>query len=112
LLDLYKLDLGQILRLWCISFLSMVFRRIKSRHFIEELETDGHHPLKIQADDGNIYFCKYLTQLQREEIDCLFYELVCHSLLLWLGIPSPELAFMEVDPTHLDPSKISYNKNS
>jgi hypothetical protein len=90
----------------------MVFRRIKSRHFIEELETDGHHPLKIQADDGNIYFCKYLTQLQREEIDCLFYELVCHSLLLWLGIPSPELAFMEVDPTHLDPSKISYNKNS
>ena len=52
----------------------MVVRRIKSQLFIEELETDGHHPLKIQADDGDIYICKYLTQLQREEIDCLFYE--------------------------------------
>ncbi len=110
MLDLYKLDLGQILRLWCISFPGMVFRRIKLQHFIEELETDGHHPLKIQADDGNIYFCKYLTQVKREEIDCLFYELVCQSLLLWLGISSPELAFMEVDPIHLDPKKITFNK--
>lgn len=88
----------------------MVFRRIKSQLFIEELETDGHHPLKMQADDGNIYFCKYLTQLQREEIDFLFYELVCNSLLCWLDIPSPELALMEVDPLHLDARRITYNK--
>tara|TARA_R110000850_G_scaffold83886_5_gene179971 strand:+ start:1490 stop:2101 length:612 start_codon:yes stop_codon:yes gene_type:complete len=88
----------------------MVFRRIKSQLFIEELPTDGHHPLKIQADDGHIYFCKYLTQLQREEIDCLFYELVCHALLSWLGIQSPEMALMEVDPLHLDSKRITYNR--
>lgn len=88
----------------------MVFRRIKSQYFIEELDTDGHHPLKIQADDGNIYFCKYLTQLQKEEIDFLFYELVCNSLLLYLGIPTPEVALMEVDPMHLDGSRITFNK--
>ncbi|MFC5623649.1 HipA family kinase [Algoriphagus winogradskyi] len=88
----------------------MVVRRIKSQLFIEELETDGHHPLKIQADDGDIYICKYLTQLQREEIDCLFYELVSHDLLSWLGIRSPEIALMEVDPLHLDSKKIFFNK--
>ena len=88
----------------------MVLHRIKSQLFIEELKTDGHHPLKIQADDGYLYICKYLTQIQRDEIDCLFYELVCHALLTWLGIPSPEMALMEVDPLHLDSKKIIYNK--
>ncbi len=83
---------------------------INSKFFIEELETDGHHPLKIQADDGEIYICKYLPQLQREEIDCLFYELVCHALLTELRIYSPRMALMKVDPLHLASKKIIFNR--
>lgn len=110
MLQFFKLDQGQLKMPWEIFCVGMVFRRIKSQHFIEELQTDGHHPLKILADDGSVYFCKYMTQMKREEIDCLFYELACHALLVWLGIPSPELAFMEVDPQHLDPNKITFNR--
>lgn len=71
---------------------------------IEEIPTDGHSPLKFICNDGEIYFCKYRVSQKEVEIDCLVYEVVCSLLLKALGIPTPEIAFVQV-------TENSYNKD-
>lgn len=71
---------------------------LKTLTLIEEIGTDGHSPLKFLCDDLEVYYAKYRSgvSLKVEEIDCLFYEMVCKKLLDALKIPTPDLAIIEI----------------
>lgn len=73
-------------------------QKLKTLTLIEEVGTDGHSPLKFQCEDLEVYYAKYRSgiSLKAEEIDCLFYEIVCNKLLNALEIPSPQLAIIEI----------------
>jgi len=82
---------------------------VHTQWLAKELETDGHNPMHFLCDDGNYYFCKYRTQLKKEELDCLVYELVCHFLLRKLNIPTPDVAFAVIDEGSYDIKKLNAN---
>ena len=71
---------------------------IKTLNLIEEIGTDGHSPLKFQCEDFAVYYAKYRSgvSLKTEEIDCLFYEVVCKRLLDALKVPTPDLVIIEI----------------
>ncbi len=84
--------------------------RLRTQVFIREMETDGHAPLVFQCDNGQIHYCKYRKKGSKaEETDCLTYELVAHSLLRWLEIPTPDVAFVYVVPDSFPSDKIRHN---
>lgn len=77
--------------------LSMDIPLIRTVQCLGEMPTNGHAPVRFLCDDGHEYFCKYRKRLTSpEEIDFLGYELAGTLLLKQLGIPTPEVAFVEV----------------
>lgn len=76
----------------------------------KEIPTDGHSPMYFLCDDGNYYYCKYRTQFNKEELICLVYEIVCHSLLKKLNIPTPDIAFAVIEKDGFDLKKLNANK--
>jgi hypothetical protein len=76
---------------------------------LEEIQTDGHSPLKFDCDDGAIYYCKYLVSVDRKELNCLFYELVAQRILTHLQLPTPEVSLIKITEGTLDKSKIKAN---
>ncbi len=79
---------------------------------LEEIPTYGHSPLKFLCDDYEIYYCKYRSgiSLNQQEIDCLFYELLCHFLLLKLTIPTPELVLVNINQGSFKKEQLNYDK--
>jgi hypothetical protein len=88
----------------------MILKHVKTTYLIEEMETDGHSPLKIMCDDKEIYFCKYLVAINREELTCLAYEIVASILLKKLEIPTPDIALVTISKDTLEKKKIKKNK--
>jgi len=78
--------------------------------FLRETQTDGHAPIAFVCDDLNIYYCKYLNSLKKEELTCLAYEVVANKLLIELGIPTPEIAVVTVTENTLNKKEIKQNK--
>jgi hypothetical protein len=68
----------------------------RTRTLIEEVQTDGHSPLKFLCDDGELYYCKYLVRSNTQELDFLAYEVVSHYLLQAIDLPTPTIALVEV----------------
>lgn len=79
---------------------------------LEELGTDGHSPLKFMCEDDHIYYCKYRTgrSLDKNEIDCLFYEIASNRLLKGLEIPTPELTLVKIAEDSFIPKDLKYHK--
>lgn len=71
---------------------------LKTLTLIEEIGTDGHSPLKFLCEDLEVYYAKFRSgvSLKADEIDCLFYELLCKKLLDALKVPTPDLAIIEI----------------
>ncbi|MGB3588324.1 MAG: HipA family kinase, partial [Tunicatimonas sp.] len=85
---------------------------VHTQYFVEELETDGHAPMKFYCDDGQLYYCKYRLNLKKEiELDFLIYEVVAHELLQWLNIPTPTIAFVAVTEGSFDRNQLRRNKS-
>lgn len=83
---------------------------ITTELLLEEIETDGHAPLKFLCSSGDIYYCKYLNDFNKLEINCLAYEVIAHYLLKKLQIPTPEIALIKISDGTLDKSKIKANR--
>ena len=66
--------------------------------------------MKFVCDDKHTYYCKYRTAFNKEELDCLVYELVCQALLKKMNIPTPEVAFAEIMYKSFDIRKLKANK--
>jgi len=83
---------------------------VHTQYLFEEVKTDGHSPMKFLCDDGQTYYCKYRTAINKEELDCLVYELVCQALLKNSNIPTQEVALAEIQDKSFDIRKLDANK--
>ncbi|MBK8623054.1 MAG: hypothetical protein IPN79_15190 [Saprospiraceae bacterium] len=61
---------------------------------LEEIQTTGHSPLKIQGDDGNIYIVKKRKHFQADTE--MVSEFLCNYLCRQWGIKTPECKFVSV----------------
>jgi len=91
----------------------MTIPLVHTVRFLREEETRGHHPVRYACSDGGIYYCKYRMDTGDEtELDFLWYELVGHVLLRQLGLPTPDVAFVQVDEgsfiPHLAPNNAAH----
>lgn len=66
--------------------------------------------MRFLCSDGQIYFCKYRVTSKREETDFLVYEIICHALLNYLEIPTPQIALVEITKGSFDPKKLIRNR--
>lgn len=83
---------------------------LKSLLLIEELPTDGHAPMKFLCEDRQVYYCKYRKAVKQEEIDMLGYEVICHSFLRQLGVPTPSIALIELQDGSFDAKRLFQNR--
>lgn len=83
--------------------------KLSAEYFIKQVDTDGHSPLFVQANDGSNYFAKYLNSLRTDELCLLVYEMVAVELLKELNLPHAEQAIIEIPPNIID-KKLSYSK--
>ncbi|MBW6483789.1 MAG: hypothetical protein K0B10_12105 [Vicingaceae bacterium] len=88
----------------------MKLAELHTKLLLEEIQTDGHAPLKFICTDDNIYYCKYLPTIKKEEINCLAYEVVAHALLRKLAIPTPDIALITVAEETLNKKLIKKNR--
>lgn len=88
----------------------MKLLELHTKLLLEEIQTDGHAPLKFICTDDNIYYCKYLPTIKKEEINCLAYEVVAHALLRKLAIPTPDIALITVAEETLNKKLIKKNR--
>lgn len=87
-------------------------KKIETKILIEELETDGHSPMKFICDDGEVYYVKYRSgkSLDKKEINCLVFEMVCTRLLQRLQIPVPEQAIVTIVENSYATGQLTTNK--
>jgi len=87
-------------------------KKVQSRILIEELETDGHSPLKFICSDGSVYYVKYRSgkSFDKKEIHCLVFEMICTRLLQRLHIPVPEHALVSISKDSYASGQIKVNK--
>ena len=87
-------------------------KKVESKILIEEIDTDGHSPMKFICSDGSIYFAKYRSgkSLNKKEINCLVFEMVCTKLLQELSIPVPEQALITINENSISPGQLKVNK--
>lgn len=90
----------------------VVIPKVSTEFLVEEIKTSGHSPLKFICDDGQTYYCKYLVDFNPSEINCLAYEIVAHYLLKAIGIPTPDIALVEITQGTLDKTKIKINRRA
>jgi hypothetical protein len=87
-------------------------KQVESKILIEELETDGHSPMKFICSDGEVYFVKYRSgkSFDKDEINCLVFEMVCTLLLQRLQIPVPEQSLITISADSYAPGQLKTNK--
>lgn len=84
--------------------------KVQTLYTIREMTTDGHAPILFHCSDGNNYYCKYRIHYNKEEINCLAYEVLASKLLQHLEIPTPKIALVEVSIDSLDKKLIIKNR--
>jgi len=87
-----------------------MLQHVNTELLLEEINTDGHAPLKFFCSSNDIYYCKYLNSYSRLEFNCLAYEVIANYLLNRLQIPTPEIALINISEGTLDKAKIKSNR--
>lgn len=87
-----------------------MIQTINTELLLEEIETDGHAPLKFLCDNNKIYYCKYLNAFDKRELNLLAYEMVASYLLNKLSIPTPIVALVNIMDGTLNKKKIHFNR--
>lgn len=87
-------------------------KKVESKILIEELETDGHSPMKFICADGRLYYVKYRSgkSLDKNEINCLVFEMICTRILQRLHIPVPDHALVTIAENSYAPGQLITNK--
>lgn len=79
---------------------------LEAKSIIEEINTDGHSPLKVLADEYETYYIK--SGKERIPAFDMLNEYFCHYLLnLWL-IPTPDIAAIKLDSELLNERGFSH----
>ncbi|HEX8472765.1 MAG TPA: HipA family kinase [Pyrinomonadaceae bacterium] len=75
----------------------MKLRTVKATRYVTPLREGGSLPAIVEADDDGLYVLKFHGAGQGAK--ALIAELVAGELARWLGLPVPEIVFIELDPT-------------
>jgi len=73
-----------------------VLRTVKALRYVTPLRAGGSLPAIVEADDDGLYVVKFRGAGQGHR--ALIAELVAGELGRALGLPVPELVFVELDP--------------
>ena len=88
----------------------LVVPLLETRQAIKEMGSTGHHPVQFLCSDDNIWFCKYVLDVEDPfQTDLLYYELVGTALLRQLGLETPDVAFVQVTPDSFTEDQIPNN---
>jgi hypothetical protein len=87
-------------------------KQVESKILIKELQTDGHSPMHFICSDGEAYYVKYRSgkSLDKNEINCLVFEMICTRLLRRLQIPVPDQALVTINENSYAPGQLTTNK--
>ncbi|MDQ3099907.1 MAG: hypothetical protein M3R08_00850 [Bacteroidota bacterium] len=70
---------------------------IETRQAHQEESTTGHHPVQFKCNDDNLWFCKYVLDVDDpHQTDLLYYELIGTTLLKQIGIKTPDAALVRI----------------
>lgn len=69
-------------------------KRVKTERFIRQLDTKGSVPCIFECSDGGTYYVKHIGNNRLHVIN----ELLGTKLLELLGLPTPEVALIEIVP--------------
>lgn len=78
-----------------ITIITMNIRTLTATRYVTPLREGGSLPAIIEADDGRLYVLKFRGAGQG--LKALIAELVAGELIRALGLPVPELVFVELD---------------
>ncbi len=83
----------------------MAIRTVKTTRYVTPLKEGGSMPAIVEADDDGLYVLKFRGAGQG--IKALIAELISGEIGRFLGLPIPEIVFVELDPilgqTEADP---------
>lgn len=74
----------------------MPIRTVTATRYVTPLREGGSLPAIVEADDDGMYVVKFRGAGQGPKV--LVAELVCGELARTLGLPVPEIVFVEIDP--------------
>ena len=80
----------------------MSIRKVHATRYVKPLREGGSLPAIVEADDDGLYVVKFRGAGQGPK--ALIAELVAGEIARALGLPVPEIVFIEIDPT-LGPSE-------
>jgi HipA-like protein len=73
-----------------------VIRTVAATRYVTPLREGGSLPAIVEADDDGMYVLKFRGAAQGPKV--LIAELVCAEIGRALGLPIPEIVFVELDP--------------
>src|SRR5688500_557304 len=73
-----------------------VLRTVTATRYVTPLREGGSVPAIVEADDDGLYVLKFRGAAQGPKV--LIAELLCGELGRALGLPIPEIVFVELDP--------------
>lgn len=73
-----------------------MIRRVTATRYVTPLREGGSLPAIVEADDDGLYVVKFRGAGQGPKV--LVAELICGELARALGLPIPELVFIDIDP--------------
>src|SRR5262245_45616006 len=98
----------------CDSFVTMNLRTIAATRYVTPLREGGSLPAVVEADDDGLYVLKFRGAGQGRK--ALIAELVAGELARTLGLPVPEIVFVQLDTelarTEPDPEIQDLNRAS
>jgi hypothetical protein len=74
----------------------MHIRTVTATRYVTPLREGGSLPAIVEADDDGLYVLKFRGAGQGPKV--LIAELICGELARVLGLPVPEIVFVELDP--------------
>src|SRR5690349_23720041 len=71
-------------------------RTVNATRYVTPLREGGSLPAIVEADDDGMYVLKFRGAGQGPKV--LIAELICGEIARALGLPMPEVVFVELDP--------------
>src|SRR5215213_11887501 len=79
-----------------LVYAGRVLRTVAARRYVTPLREGGSVPAIVEGDDLGTYVLKFRGAGQGPKV--LIAELICGEIARALGLPVPEIVFVELDP--------------
>jgi hypothetical protein len=83
-------------RIVATAYEKIMLRTVTATRYVTPLREGGSLPAVVEADDDGLYVLKFRGAGQGPKV--LIAELICGELARALGLPVPEIVFVDLDP--------------